>query len=747
MPPRNSQLEGASATVVAIATTWGYANGGLNSLNTDLLRALSRVAPDVNIVCVVPSAPKINSDVGANLKLVEIPGLDPSAPSDDLLEIVLQELRTRPGFPASCVWLGHDIITGPATLRLRALASGGSLAVVQHTSYSDYSALKHLDPLHATEKHRLQKQIFAAADVAFAVGPLLTSRLKDVIPSAARIHTLIPGLSILESTHATSRLCAMSFGRLDIENDRIKQGRLVAAAFASAISHARSTPGLDLPIFENPTLKLLGLDDNPEIRNAVLRSVERQAHRALDVRLLPYLDDRQLLLREFDGVNLSLFLSWHDGFGLSAWEAIGMGIPLILSEATGVYKLLEQIGGIATGCVTSVDIRGSYGLESDQNFHRDDVRAVRDAILSIGTKLQAKLTDADNLRRLLYQQKGFTWEAAARGFADTLGLPTATNSAPALALSTETALRVDKMINDFDLETFHRTLSVASTLLDTGRYESALTEIKAIAMDDAPLSATAELNVLRSEIHLRLNEYEAAQEYATKAIEYFKDGSKWSLLLDAKGVLNTMHRDQGRYGIAVEIANEMLTISRDHCPSDLGSTHRKLARSLALNRQWRNAVTEAEAAIKLAEQSQNLGEQAKAHLACGEAHRHGFVQSSAIEEYKTAIDLASIRGDWDCFLWSALGLADSYSLLDLRGEARDVLNRVKRLLNQPGRRFPLESLHYRLSVAVLDVVEGKVDQQILDGIVAEYAQLSVDWPREYIAEILNIRKAVEPKRI
>jgi len=51
--------------------------------------------------------------------------------------------------------------------------------------------------------------------------------------------------------------------------------------------------------------------------------------------------------------------SWHEGFGLVAWEAIAAGIPLILGKNSGVYRyLLENYPGAETGYVYAVDLRG-----------------------------------------------------------------------------------------------------------------------------------------------------------------------------------------------------------------------------------------------------------------------------------------------------------------------------------------------------------------------------------------------------
>lgn len=734
-------------SVVVLADAWGPGRGGISAFNVDLLESLAQVAPEVDVISIVPSvsADEVSKAKSHRVELIIAPSSQGNGLTEEAISAAHSQLKSRLGYPQSFFWVGHDVITGPQAIALRAIAGGGTAVLFMHASYADYSAIKHRDPIYATKKWHKQRELFQAADALFAIGPLLRDRLRDLQPSRT-VHMLVPGLSRLTLTHATSRLTAIAFGRLDLENDPIKQGRLVAESFAAAIAHAKRTPGLGQPIFENAVLKLVGLDENDPAREGILAAVEKKAGRALDIRLLSYLD-RDALLQELDGVNLSLFLSWHEGFGLSAWEAIGAGIPLIVSKSTGVFKLLNEFYGFARGCVTPVEIRGSYGLQDHQNFRPEDVRTVRDAIIDVGTKINAKLKDADDLSRLLHQQGGLTWASMAREFAKALGLTLAPGPELVAALPTDVAAQVGKMIRGFDPAAFQRALGVARTLLETGRYDSALGELKVLPLDGAPDSLSADYKLLRSLVHLRLNEYGEAENFAHDSIKYFEFTQNWGALLKAQGVLNTINRDLGRYSRAVEIAESMLRLAEIRAPSQLGSVYRKLARALALDRQWKRALDAGNEAIRLAREVQNIDEQAKAHLACGEAHRHGFVQASAVDEYRAAISFASTHGDWDCFLWAALGLADSYTLLGGYSEAGNVLDQVDQLLGQPGRRFPIEALHHQLSIRVLDFLEKRAKPEDFDSVLSGYEKLGITWPRQYVAELAVTGRAVEPKRM
>jgi glycosyltransferase involved in cell wall biosynthesis len=132
------------------------------------------------------------------------------------------------------------------------------------------------------------------------------------------------------------------------------------------------------------------------MEDEISRYIEDKAERVVDIKLLPYINDRKQLLSYMAGVNLCMTLSWHEGFGLTAWEAIGAGIPLIISKNTGVYELLHDVGGSATGCVLPVNVKGSY--EKD-NFRPEDAECVVEHIAMVANAIDKHLDNAKSLQR------------------------------------------------------------------------------------------------------------------------------------------------------------------------------------------------------------------------------------------------------------------------------------------------------------------------------------------------------------
>ena len=74
----------------------------------------------------------------------------------------------------------------------------------------------------------------------------------------------------------------------------------------------------------------------------VKQFVEGVAQRAVDLKLLPFIQDRQALFDDLRSASVAMMPSWHEGFGLVSWEAIAAGVPLIISKKSGVYKFLEH---------------------------------------------------------------------------------------------------------------------------------------------------------------------------------------------------------------------------------------------------------------------------------------------------------------------------------------------------------------------------------------------------------------------
>ena len=391
---------------VSFATAWGSRHGGINSFNRDFCSALAELL-DSGIACVVPAAS--NEEVSDALaEGVFLHSLGPH-PRDEFEMESATRVSMLPTLKDVEYWIGHDIITGEFAAKVKEIAGRGLLAAIMHQSYQDYAIKPSVADL--SGKAQRQRALFANADKVFAVGPLLHELSIDWSPKANVIN---PGLRVVNHRPAENALRVAVIGRLTEDNTLLKGIELAGHAVAEAVKRAFAAKGKS--IAQHTLLKFIGTEPNDAYTTKLKKAMEKRAGRPLNINFIPFLPVPELL-KEIEGVNLSLMLSWHEGFGLVGWEAIGAGIPLILGQDTGVFKLLEDLGGRATGCVKSVEVSGSS--EIIEPFQESDLENASTAVLRTIGDIRGAIRDAAELRTFLLD-RGFTWKAAARNFIDAL---------------------------------------------------------------------------------------------------------------------------------------------------------------------------------------------------------------------------------------------------------------------------------------------------------------------------------------
>jgi glycosyltransferase involved in cell wall biosynthesis/tetratricopeptide (TPR) repeat protein len=402
-------------TLVSFATGWGSEFGGINVFNSEFLQHFAFATQgNVKVVCVVPAATpkKIERALEQGVTLVPLPytpaelKLD-SSHSRPVIE-KLNELGLAGG-EQEIVWLGHDRITGAVALEAKEL-TGGRVAMIHHMSYTHYEAYAE-SASSANAKSEIQRTLFAQADVLFAVGPLLRDALQDMLP-AREIITLVPGLEELPIRPAPRTFTGFMSGRLSADAAKIKQGHLGVAAFADAYKRAYSESGLPDALKNQPRLILRGadmesqthLDGYPDTTDW-RRFAEAYADRVVNIQALSYTTERNELLDELSRATVALMPSWHEGFGLAGWEAVAAGVPLVVSENSGLYQLLrEHRNGAWLNWVYAVDIRGRV---DEPYFHPEDLKGVSDKLLEIAKNPAASREKAVSLREGAFSD--FPW--------------------------------------------------------------------------------------------------------------------------------------------------------------------------------------------------------------------------------------------------------------------------------------------------------------------------------------------------
>jgi len=421
----NTVLQKEKHRLIVFATSWGSKFGGINSFNADFLRALSIAFQwSVQVVCIVlESDPSDVADAAKDgVTLLDIRQSGLKEFNRTCLSAVTGVLsKANITVDNTLIWLGHDRITGEIAVHA-AESSGGRSAVIHHMSYAHYEA--YAETARAAEaKVARQRAIFSGATFLFAIGPILADALVDMV-HRSDVCMLVPGMPEIVSVVPPKTFTGFLSGRISSETHKIKQAHLGIAGFSNAVS--RCTEDANLPsvlkFSSGPGLKVRGIEESGRLdndaENELKRLAEEYAHGVINLWCLPFTTNRDEIFEEVRSSSVALMPSWHEGFGLVAWEAIAAGVPVILTKKSGVYRLLETVeSGMMLHLVFGVDVKGQ--VESPF-FRKDDLRTVSDAVIQIAKEPVEARLKASKLRERLFKLN-FTWKRCAEDFMSALG--------------------------------------------------------------------------------------------------------------------------------------------------------------------------------------------------------------------------------------------------------------------------------------------------------------------------------------
>lgn len=405
--------------IVIFSTAWGPSYGGINAFNFDLCKSLSQLLKDqIEIILVVNELKESDrlECTNAGIKLIQIGSLNEHNP--EYLKMLSNFLEKQIVIDKGKVlwWIGHDNITGDLAIQSKKLYFESKCAIFHHMDYEAYKSLQEEDPDLLWQKIENQTKVLCSADLILSVGPKLTTSAKDKVKEFPNIivKEIIPGLPEISSLPLPLKFSVITFGRMEKRNDIIKQLNLVVSAYSEAKSNDPD------PLGSDSILSIIGLskDEFNDEKLQVFKTAEERAHKVINILGRPYQSDRKQLFDYLKKQSVCLMLSIHEGFGLVGWEAIGAEIPLIVSSNSGLYEAVDNLlGGMGTGCLTVVDVKGSI---NEPHFQESDVKLVAIKLIDIKMKIEKAKKNAKMLKELL--QKICTWENTAISVAKALNL-------------------------------------------------------------------------------------------------------------------------------------------------------------------------------------------------------------------------------------------------------------------------------------------------------------------------------------
>ncbi|GAA0580385.1 glycosyltransferase family 4 protein [Kribbella sandramycini] len=303
-------------------------------------------------------------------------------------------LLSRDGLPAEVdLIVGHARFTGDLALELRDRYYPNAMtAYVMHMSPEEGSRARHGDGTHADRKAREDVGRMRRADLTVGVGPLIAEESAKLLQRDRLdkpVHELIPGVVPLDPPQYRSfqrRYELLLTGRMD---DLLKGG-------PEAVAVINELRGRGVPA----QLSMRGVP--PE--NLAKAQLEVNIQSGNSVRLREFTNDTTELQRDYNGADLFVMPSHHEGFGLVATEAAGAGVPILVDEMnTGVGMFLAD----------EQRVPRELGAGSVVRASSHDTTAWADRVQEILATLPAERERAMRLRAHLITN--YSWQQAAEG--------------------------------------------------------------------------------------------------------------------------------------------------------------------------------------------------------------------------------------------------------------------------------------------------------------------------------------------
>ncbi|WP_082466077.1 glycosyltransferase family 4 protein [Agreia sp. Leaf210] len=345
-----------------VADEWNAGKGGITSFNRELALALKRAGKEVCIYlpaadeAVTYEASLLGIDIA--VPATAVPGLDGAS------ALLVPQLRHsgKERYSPEVV-VGHGRVLGPHAYYVQGLYEGRVLRVhVVHTHPELLELAKEGaggEPRTrvADERRSLEIQLASSADVVAGVGPTLAGWISDDLAAIGAVPPVVqirPGLrdwgDVRDPLKVPAQREFLIAGRVD---DFESKGIEVAIR---SVGHAALTrPSLAASV----SLVLRGVPpEHAAIRDRVNAIADEYG---LNVVFRPYSASPKDVETDMRKAVAVLMPSLHEGFGLSAYEAIALGTPVLISNESGLAQMLQNLraSNLITSHVLATSAKGA----------------------------------------------------------------------------------------------------------------------------------------------------------------------------------------------------------------------------------------------------------------------------------------------------------------------------------------------------------------------------------------------------
>ena len=331
--------------VTLLSSEWKSSKGGLSTINRELAIQLAK-QPNVEVSVYLPQCSEEDKKVARshNVQLIEadkLPGYDP-----------IDWLAFVPVNHAMDCIIGHGVHLGRQIPPIKRQHPHCKWIQVVHTAPEELGMFKcYADAISKGEKkHQIEVELCERADQVVAVGPKLADAYSHYLHYCQKdqnVLTLTPSIftefsEVKQATEEGNTFYVLVFGRGDSEDFELKGYDIAAQAVAELKDLEKS---YHLMFVGAPSGK------EEEVKEKLLQHGISRSQ--LTVR--SFNESREWLAKLLCEVDLAIMPSRTEGFGLTALEALSAGLPVLVSENSGLGKALKKVLHGSTCIVDSED--------------------------------------------------------------------------------------------------------------------------------------------------------------------------------------------------------------------------------------------------------------------------------------------------------------------------------------------------------------------------------------------------------
>ena len=380
-----SLISSRKLTVTLLGSEWGSTKGGLSTLNRELAIQLAKNT-NLEVSMYLPQCTEEDKRAAARfrvnlLKAEKKPASDPiewlaSVPREHCMDIVI----------------GHGIHLGRQIPWIKELRPNCKWIQVVHTVPEELAMSKDYPcPIvKGAKKHEAEVELCESADQVVAVGPKLAEVFACSLRPSGKdqnVINLTPGIfsefsNISQAAEEGGTFHVLVFGRGDREDFHVKGYDIAARAVAKLKDEERSFKlvFVGAPDGEEDEVMKRFLNEGISPSQLIVRSSK----------------GREQLAKQFCQADLVIMPSRTEGFGLAALEALSAGLPVLVSDNSGIGKALKKVPN-GSNCLVKLE------------FNEEDPMKWAEAIKAVCRKERKVRLEEAILLRKKYAET-YQWE-------------------------------------------------------------------------------------------------------------------------------------------------------------------------------------------------------------------------------------------------------------------------------------------------------------------------------------------------